>query len=119
MYLSQKTMATEELEDFSIKEKDTVGYERWVDAEGFPHREDGPAYITSTQESWFKHGTLYRIDGPAFIVNSLDGLVKGWLVNGKYHREDGPAYIDNNKIVFYINGTLVTEETVRALGKMK
>lgn len=93
-FVTEKFLSTEELEDFSVPTK----YQYctiWRDEDGHPHREDGdgPAYESEDSKVWWKHG--------------------------KQHREDGQAYIDAHKSEYYLNGKLVTESTVRALGKMK
>ena len=56
-----------------------------------PHREDGPALITTSGSVyWFQNGELHREDGPA--VMEEDGKQE-WYQNGQLHREDGPSVI--------------------------
>jgi hypothetical protein len=107
----------EELEDYSVMEKSSSGEEVWKDADGLPHREDGPAVTSKNGDYryWNHHGKLHRTDGPALETPTATG----WLQNGKYHREDGPAYISGTCQLYYLNGQLVAESDVRALGKMK
>lgn len=84
------------------------------------HREDGPAFVNSGTESWFRHGKLHREDGPAVktlsgpfagtlewhldghqsrldgpsqILHTPEGIYRQWKVRGSLHREDGPAKI--------------------------
>jgi hypothetical protein len=64
---------------------------RWLDDEGRPHREDGPAFLSvDGTERWYIHGKLHRADGPA---TTLSQGTQKWFHNGKLHREDGPAII--------------------------
>jgi hypothetical protein len=116
-FVTDKFLSTEELEDFSICRRSIDGSEHWTDQDGRAHREDGPAYTSSdgSTKHWFNHGQIHRLDGPA--IDRPD--CKGWLKNNHYHREDGPAYVDNQGSIFYLNGIIVEESSVRALGKMK
>jgi hypothetical protein len=73
------------------------GIERWFDAIGKFHRDNGPAIIGADgANSWYQHGEFHRDDGPAVI--RTDGE-KWWCQHGKYHRDDGPAieYSDGRK----------------------
>ena len=119
IYSSNKVMLSskEELEDFSVMEKSFYGQELWKDANGYPHREDGPSFISKDGKTkyWNCHGKLHRVDGPAIETP----IANGWLQNGKYHREDGPAYVDGQHSIYYLNGIIVEERVVRDLGKMK
>lgn len=77
----------------------------YKDDRGFPHREDGPAYIgPDGAKEWFKHGEFHREDGPAII--DKDGG-EHYYVNGKLHREDGPATSHPDKgEIWYKNGDI-------------
>jgi hypothetical protein len=113
-------LCKEELEDFSKRDTITPGSykERWVDKKGGLHREDGPAIIYNNGSySWYKHGAFHRVDGPAVSMPSWEG----WFIDALYHREGGPAYTNkmNGNKQYFLNGAEVTEEAVRALGKMK
>jgi hypothetical protein len=55
---------------------------------GVRHRDDGPAYLSESEQSWWKRGRLDREDGPAVI--KADGL-EAWFWQGALHRGDGPA----------------------------
>ena len=96
--LSEKIMSTEQVEsetDYVFCKIDHWGIKRYYNAEGKLHREDGPA------------------------IECVNGD-KYWWINNELHREDGPAieYAEGNKY-WYLNNKIVTEETVRNLGKMK
>ncbi len=64
---------------------------KFVDIDGLPHREHGPAVIhpDGSVEYW-SHGLLDRKDGPAVI--RANGDVE-YRVGGKRHREGGPAIV--------------------------
>jgi hypothetical protein len=65
------------------------GTNRWFDANGDRHRDNGPAVeYTDGTNGWYQHGKLHRDDGPAYEYTSGR---KEWFQHGKYHREDGPA----------------------------
>ena len=67
-----------------------IGCKGWY-KDGVPHREDGPAILSSDGSVlWYKDGELHREDGPAEITESGDQF---WFKNGQQHREGGPAYI--------------------------
>jgi hypothetical protein len=61
----------------------------------FLHREDGPAYESTSQKVWYMGGKPHRVDGPAHESSSQ----KIWYLNGEIHRIDGPAieYANGNK----------------------
>ncbi len=75
--------------------------ETYLDDEGRPHREDGPAMRTFTptglelSSTYFQHGVITRDDGPAIeeldLENQYHKLV--WLRDGLKDRDDGPAEI--------------------------
>ena len=111
--LSDRTLATEQEEDFSILMNNV-----WVDRDNQPHREDGPASMAGGMSAWWKHGKIHRDNGPAL---TWENGGEGWLIDGIYHREDGPAYIDGAEKIqyWYINGKLVDESFVRTFGKMR
>ena len=57
------------------------GKQVWLNAEGYLHREDGPAIETVRgTKYWFKNGLLHREDGPAVEYSNGD---KKWFLNGK------------------------------------
>lgn len=69
----------------------TANAETWLDGDGEPHREDGPAVTTPEGSSfWFRHGKFHREDGPAAIHSDEK---QEWYQDGHLHREDGPAVI--------------------------
>ena len=124
--LSEKMLATEQEEDFSVLRQDRLYKEKWVDRQGLLHRDDGgPASIDlSGRQDWYIHGTRHRVGGPAFISKDFEG----WQQNSKYHREDGPAFRYRmrdgigyliSRDYYCLNGIAVSEEEVRKLGKMK
>ena len=83
--------------------KNTGDYE-WRTNNGKLHREDGPAWKTSVEESWWINGELHRLDGPAIIRD--DGY-QAWYFNGKFHRLDGPAIIySSGTQEWFVNGEL-------------
>lgn len=62
-----------------------------------------PTYIsTDGVQYWYANGFLHREDGPAVIYP--DGHKK-WYKNGRLHCEDGPAVIHpNGRKEWYKNG---------------
>jgi hypothetical protein len=74
----------------SIMTVDEFRSKIWKNADGYLHREDGPA------------------------IEGVDGT-KCWYINGRRHREDGPAVecSDGSKI-WYINGKFLTEQQFNA-----
>ena len=61
----------------------------WHNAEGLPHRLDGPAVEwKGGSKEWYKDGVRHRLDGPA--AEWADGT-RIWFKNGEIHRLDGPA----------------------------
>lgn len=62
--------------------------------------QDQLIYITNLQWIRFNYSSvLSRKDGPA--VESLDGSLKEWFVNGKLHRIDGPAIVSTGSLKQY------------------
>lgn len=52
----------------------------WMDEDGRPHREDGPAIVRPDgAQHWMRHGVLHREDGPALV--RADGSC-AWYVYG-------------------------------------
>jgi len=86
------------------------GTKEWKNAQGQPHRLDGPAIEWADGDKhWYQNGKFHRLDGPA--VEMADGD-KHWYQNGKYHRLDGPAIERSNGTrSWYINGKRLTEES--------
>ena len=82
----------------------------WLNDNGHPHREDGPALEQPTgTKYWMFNGHLHRLDGPA--VERADGT-KYWMINGYPHRLDGPAIEGSDGTRwFYKNGTWYTDIT--------
>lgn len=58
------------------------------------HRENGPAYISGTNEVWYKHGQIHRTDGPAAIADNVDF---DWYVNGNLIPEIR-SFLESNKM---------------------
>jgi hypothetical protein len=80
----------------------------WHDTNGYLHRTNGPAIITTGgYKQWFRHGLRHRDDGPAIVTT---GGYKSWWQHGERHRDDGPAieYADGHK-VWWLNGTELSE----------
>ena len=72
------------------------GVLEWLDAQGRPHRTDGPARVfPGGRREWYRHGSLHREGGPA--VEHANGSVK-WYRDGRRHRDGAPACV-------YVNGT--------------
>ena len=77
----------------------TVSY---FDANGYLHRDDGPAvtwyddfYGKKEMEKWMKHGMLHRLDGPAWIYYYTDGKIRtaDYFINDKeYTKEEFDEY---------------------------
>jgi hypothetical protein len=73
-----------------VAEPEVVKECKYLDEEGRPHREDGPALVYSDGwEEWRIHGQLHREDGPARTLPEGD---EEWWLNGERHRIDGPAW---------------------------
>ena len=92
-----------------IREVDRAGTVRYLDGDGFLHREDGPAVEWEDgSRFWCRHGQLHREDGPA--IEWSDGTSE-WYLSGKLHREDGPAaeYADGTRF-WSRNGELHRED---------
>lgn len=57
--------------------------------EGYNHRDDGPAIITSNNfKLWFKNGKCHQTDGPACEFPNGE---KRWYKEGLLHNTNGPA----------------------------
>ncbi len=79
-----------------------TGNRIWENAEGYYHRDDGPAIeYANGNKSWYKNGQLHRDDGPSLIEKER----KIWHQNGERHRLDGPAaeYANGDK-EWFVNG---------------
>ena len=67
-------------------EKGIYGSLRWYNEKGQLHREDGPAFIRSNGDCfWRKNGKRHRENGPA--VEWSNGY-KEWWVDGKFVRAE-------------------------------
>jgi hypothetical protein len=63
--------------------KNNNGTEFWRDEKGQYHREDGPAAIYPSGNSyWYNKGVLHREDGPAVVWNNGE---QEWRINGIPH----------------------------------
>lgn len=61
--------------------------QEWRDSEGYLHREDGPAVISSTgRMEWWWHGARHRLDGPAVILP--DGTTQYWVYGWDAKQDD-------------------------------
>ena len=78
-------------------------------ADGRPHRINGPAIIhPSGAEFWYQNGLLHRIGGAAVSYPTGD---QHWLQNGRYHRTDGPAVIqEGGYVCWFLNDMRLSEE---------
>ena len=64
------------------------GIVRWLDDEGYAHREDGPAEVWAHDRQWWcRRGKPHCAHGPAVVWP--DGLVR-WYEDGRYLRERHP-----------------------------
>lgn len=75
----------------------------FVNHEGFPHRDNGPAeeYADGTKE-WYQNGILHRDNGPA--RENSNGTY--WFKHGEHHRDDGPAIERADGKYWYQDGIL-------------
>ena len=55
----------------------------FYDEEGKWNRDDGPAFINTTNHSWHKHGEPHRIDGPAYCSPWKDGNCYRYRLEGE------------------------------------
>lgn len=79
---------------------------------GVFHREDGPAYETSSKSEWHQNGQLHRIGGPA--IEYKDGGHQEWWVHGRPHRTDGPAKTNGyGDTEYWKNGELISHVQAR------
>ncbi len=63
-----------------------VGTIFWYNDKGQLHREDGPAFeSTSGDKCWFENGLYHREDGPA--IESASGY-KCWYLHGCFHTKE-------------------------------
>ncbi len=81
--------------------------EWWVN--GKLHRDDGPAIeYTSGDKEWYMDGEIHREGGPA--IERVNGD-KEWRINGKFHRKGGPAReYANGRKEWWVNGRLHRED---------
>jgi hypothetical protein len=87
---------------------DKEGTKLWYDAEGRPHRADGPAVEWANGTNvWYLNGLCHRTDGPA--IEYANGN-KAWYLNGVLHRTDGPAVEHANGKAWYLDGTELSED---------
>ena len=73
-----------------------------------PHKDDGPAYISSRVEEWYFNGLQHNLDAPAKVFSlETPGLEEIWYSNGERHRVDGPAIIrQTGEVRWMFNGVL-------------
>ena len=72
----------------SNKFVDIDGSESWY-YDGMLHRNDGPAWITSSgSKHWYISDQRHRDDGPAIEYSNGN---RAWYSHGMRHRLDGPA----------------------------
>jgi hypothetical protein len=81
-----------------IMKTHTNGSKCWHNAEGWLHRDDGPAIIWPNGiQLWYQNGKVHRLTGPAVITE--DGS-KMWFINGvdvtvevnRWQQETGVTY---------------------------
>jgi hypothetical protein len=79
-----------------------LGTSRWFHANGYLHRDDGPAIIYEDgTKIWLQHNKRHLDDGPA--VEWGNGG-KSWWQRGKCHRVDGPAVeLPDGSTLWYLN----------------
>ncbi len=66
----------------------------WKDADGMPHKDDGPAILeVDGTQKWYRHGSRHRDDGPAEIT--ADGT-QVWRQYDGIHRDGGPAVFESD-----------------------
>ena len=59
----------------------------WLNAEGKPHREDGPAVEWANgSRVWYRDGELHREDGPA--VERASGYKSWWIDGSRITKEE-------------------------------
>lgn len=73
-----------------IEENKAEGYrhELWLDAQGKPHRDGGPATLLTVNgvvelEIWQQHGIVHRENGPALVQKSGSHVCEYWYKNGE------------------------------------
>lgn len=77
------------------------------DAIGVPHRDDGPAVVSSDEcyKAWYRNGLRHRVGAPAVVY---PGGVQAWYRNGKLHRIGGPAVVcADGSAEWWVHGTLI------------
>jgi hypothetical protein len=90
---SQKQMANKGYSystQIVLIEEDEAGryrHETWLDAQGKPHRNGGPAISLVVNgamefEEWRQHGVMHRDDGPALFQKRGCVIVEDWYRNG-------------------------------------
>jgi hypothetical protein len=61
--------------------------ERYLDAEGWLHQEEGPALCKQDdlwdQQFHYRHGVLHNENGPAVLERSQTSTMRKWYVNGQ------------------------------------
>jgi len=84
---------------------DAQAPQEWRDGQGRLHREDGPAWVSSSgAEEWRRHGELHRVGGPAMVKEHA--LI--WAVDGRRHRLDGPAVVYRDGTVeWWVDGARI------------
>ena len=65
-----------------------------------PHRECGPAIVSSRKAVWIHDGKIHRVNKPAYITLTAVKFYK----EDKLHRNKGPAWIENGVIIYAKNG---------------
>jgi len=80
----------------------------YKDANGLPHREDGPAIeLDNGDKFWYFHGKIHRDNGPA--IEGADGY-EGWYRHHKLHRLGGPAVVfEDGSKSWNLDGTAYSE----------
>ncbi|MHB8318135.1 MAG: hypothetical protein ACYDEP_02720 [Acidimicrobiales bacterium] len=71
----ETTLTAEEQSIMHIMRNST----EWHDMRGDLHRVDGPAFMSSYVDKWYRHGRLHRAGGPAVIY--YDGRREWWEDN--------------------------------------
>jgi hypothetical protein len=68
----------------------------WTDGNAEFHREDGPAFIFSLYDIWFRHGVEHRDDGPSTVWKN--GESHEWYINGENLTEIVEEWLVENEI---------------------
>ena len=80
------TVIIDIIEDLVGRQDVIINATKFYVVDGYLDRDNGPAYISSTVEMWFKMGTIHRLNGPAICWTSCankNHKEKTWVVNGK------------------------------------